>query len=390
MTSRIVNQLQFEWYHTLASFGCLILYCIFHTSASRLVTEIVTEIFVEPTLGLYYKILFIALFLMRVTGGCYNWGADSSFSLAKFDIHNKLRLGDMDAAILLWFSKRKTFRLFLEIIAFYLCFFAVDSFVSDYTLESLFDKRYEIVAKLPSRNNDSVNTYTKTVLSFGFEAYDISHERHMLIREASEMVSYDDIVNRTQCLLLGYVDMNTARDDNNEESTSEDYDDEKEDYDNVDDDDDEEDDDEEEEEDVEEEDEDEEDDQDDQDVCNIKDEGSNTKSKKYNSTTCEAHNEAYLKDEQETENINEYILKRPDFDEIARESQLVSDFFLSRKQYDDDWFFYHQVSKTSYFAIMGNPEAAVVDFKSSLFFYIMCLTLSTIAIYKLDIFFLIM
>lgn len=165
----IVRLLCFEFYHTIPGLATLVLYCLAHLS----IYELLNNVFLEATKytenqRLVYTATFgVCLFLSRLTGGIWGWVKDDTYAAVKFDMHNRLRLRELDARILRWFRRHSVIKCVVDIIALYLCFMTVSYFLQYGVIPTILDARDEVLNSLPSSSHDFCKTRLQEILGDG-------------------------------------------------------------------------------------------------------------------------------------------------------------------------------------------------------------------------------
>lgn len=102
----------------------LMLYCLAHSCCFQLI-EVTVLAFNRKFKNqdvVAVVIILASMLLLRLTGGIYSYLDYTSYRRVKFDMHNRLRMGKMDAYIIRWFRQHYVLRQFLNLVAFYAVF----------------------------------------------------------------------------------------------------------------------------------------------------------------------------------------------------------------------------------------------------------------------------
>jgi hypothetical protein len=143
----------FERYHTAPCLGVLLTYIVAHISCYDFLHQLFMNTFLRfSNFQVAYGMSFVVGFaLLRLTGSIWNWCTVSLYDGVKFDMHNKLRLGDGDAMIIRWINKRILIRQFLSILGIYLCFISVEYAMSELLLPRVCRVSSKVIEELPSQ-----------------------------------------------------------------------------------------------------------------------------------------------------------------------------------------------------------------------------------------------
>lgn len=152
LRQKIKHLLQFERFHTLPGVTTLIAYAVAHCSCYEFFyyCHLLITLSVQNRHALYAATFFIGVLLTRISGSVWNWLSCDRYEGAKFDMHNKIRLGHKDAKILRWIRKRKYIRIFLDVAGVYLIFIAITYVLNDILLYAICDVKEDIRPNLPS------------------------------------------------------------------------------------------------------------------------------------------------------------------------------------------------------------------------------------------------
>lgn len=119
----------FDLRNTLPGAAHLIFYCVAHLSCFQVVESFsyaMTKNF-ENQVMVEVSIILGCILLLRVTGGMWDYLVYESYLVVKFDMHNRLRLGERDARVALWFRHHFNIREFLNLAAFYAAMESISS-----------------------------------------------------------------------------------------------------------------------------------------------------------------------------------------------------------------------------------------------------------------------
>lgn len=166
----IARLARFEFYHTSGGFVTLVLYCLAHISLYELVSNIFLECtrYTQQSQQVVYSAVFaFALILSRLSGGIFAWVGEDTYTSIKFDVHNRLRLGDVDVLIMRWFRRHRAIKHTCDIVSLYLCFMSVSYFVQYWMVTTLLDARDDILSRLPSMRFDFCKTRLQEILGDG-------------------------------------------------------------------------------------------------------------------------------------------------------------------------------------------------------------------------------
>jgi len=157
------DAIQFEIQQSLPGIASLIIYCIAHSSSYELISNLVyeaveyisiytttsnTEITHETSI--FAGLLLLGCLLARGTGLIWDFVGTLAYRRVKFQYHNRLRMGAIDARGLHWLHQHvgEAALGFMNVISFYLCYIGVVFFVN--RLAVWCDQRESILNQLPS------------------------------------------------------------------------------------------------------------------------------------------------------------------------------------------------------------------------------------------------
>jgi len=170
----IRRSLFFEKFHTAPGSIAIISFCIAHQAFFDVMSTLHGFLCTKIPLSngaLQAGTLFLGLFLTRLCGGVFYWLQDTQCT--KFALHNKLRLGHMDARIMRWFRCHPRVSEWMDIVGFYLVSMTTATVVPGFL--SLFDMRNSFLSDLPSKLYNR-HTYARSMLQYSFDEYIYSVE----------------------------------------------------------------------------------------------------------------------------------------------------------------------------------------------------------------------
>ena len=101
-------------------------------------------------------------FLTRLCGGVFYWIKEDKTQCAKFELHNKLRLGHVDARIMRWFRGHPFVSEWMDTLGFYLVSLALSQMIPVFL--RFVDCRDWLISNLPSATFGRA-TYPRKCLS---------------------------------------------------------------------------------------------------------------------------------------------------------------------------------------------------------------------------------
>ena len=176
----LVHHLQrsflFERYHTAPGAAALLVYIVAHSSCYDFIHQLYMHLFFNfSNYHLVYGLTFVVgVLLLRVTGSIWNWCSCDLYYGVKFDLHNKIRLGDIDAKIIRWIQKRKRIQQLLSILGIYMCFISVEFALSELLLPAVCSVPNKVIEELPSQVH-GVETWLDSALQYRLSKMD-SHD----------------------------------------------------------------------------------------------------------------------------------------------------------------------------------------------------------------------
>jgi len=196
---KLSNILLFECYHSMPGVFSLVMYVVAHTSCYEFFYHAHSEAFYWASnyWGYVYGWTFlIGLLLLRLSGGLFSWTNEETYEGAKFDMHNKIRLQDMDAKLMRWLRQKKSLRVIVDIFAVYMCFISVGYFTSEKFLPAVCGIRQSVYEGLPSHKY-GVKTYLHDVLKKDF-AYQADSVKNVFVDEVKQQLF--SFVKTDQCI----------------------------------------------------------------------------------------------------------------------------------------------------------------------------------------------
>lgn len=163
----------FERYHTAPGAAALLVYIVAHSSCYDFIHQLYMHLFFNfSNHHLVYGLTFVVgVLLLRVTGSIWNWCSCDLYYGVKFDLHNKIRLGDIDAKIIRWIQKRKRIQQLLSILGIYMCFISVEFALSELLLPAVCSVPNKLIEELPSQVH-GVETWLDRALNYRLSKID--------------------------------------------------------------------------------------------------------------------------------------------------------------------------------------------------------------------------
>lgn len=220
----LIHQLQFEFYHFFPSILGVVFYCVAHISIYELINNVMLH-------SLKYKddtndhrfeymcMILLGLALPRFTGGAWKWLNDDLYNGTRFEMHNRLRLGLLDAKIQLWFKKHKSFRDFVDLISVYFVYIGVVYYVCSWLFPFLCDIKGSLLQNLPSKGygiNTNATEVLKGALEDDWEKWEcdpgvhVTHEDGCNMNVADFRYLYNTMSANSYDLLFGSMDVTAA------------------------------------------------------------------------------------------------------------------------------------------------------------------------------------
>ena len=107
--------------------------------------------------------LFFAIFLLRFTGGLWEYVSYETYDRIKFDMQNRIRLGKLDAVVMRFFHKHPIIYTFANACAFYISFNSVMWWHG--RCLAAFDQRDIIFQSLPSVKQGIMTAITEKIVT---------------------------------------------------------------------------------------------------------------------------------------------------------------------------------------------------------------------------------
>jgi len=120
----------------------------------------------------YICVFAVAVILARISGGLYEFTSEDAYNSIKFDMHNKLKLGDLDARFLRRIKKHPTAKLLLDVTSLYLTYISANHFLTETMLKNLFDKKEIVLEGLPSMKYPGISTHISNFLLHGEKIFE--------------------------------------------------------------------------------------------------------------------------------------------------------------------------------------------------------------------------
>lgn len=151
--------LHFEIGLAVPGFLAVFFFCIVHLAAYLLVESVLEEstraCSNEDTV--YVVTFFASVLLLRLTGGICEWLSPTRCAAAEIEFQRRIRVGCWDSRLYLWFQQHRRVKLFLDYLAFYVCFVGIAQF-HHRLFSPIFEDRAWILDKLPSRQHNLETT----------------------------------------------------------------------------------------------------------------------------------------------------------------------------------------------------------------------------------------
>mmetsp|Transcript_13638 Transcript_13638/g.20762 ORF Transcript_13638/g.20762 Transcript_13638/m.20762 type:complete len:404 (-) Transcript_13638:53-1264(-) len=122
--TRFKHLMLFETCLGLPAFLSIAFYCSGHLAFYEVVYCIMGEISRNCNISYDWvcvAAIFLSLLLLRISGGLWEWSSLENHAMAKFELHNRIRLGYWDAKLHLWFRKRRRLKLIIQFASLYMC-----------------------------------------------------------------------------------------------------------------------------------------------------------------------------------------------------------------------------------------------------------------------------
>jgi hypothetical protein len=130
----------------------------------------------------------------RVSGSLYEFTSDDEYDRVKFDMHNKLKLGDFDARIIRRVKKYPTAKLLLDVTALYLTYISANHLIMEAMLKTFFDRTEDVTKSLPSMKHAGISSHISNFLLHGERMFE---DPSVVLGEQTPAAS------STACAILG-------------------------------------------------------------------------------------------------------------------------------------------------------------------------------------------
>jgi len=166
----IKHLIVFETGCSIPAFLCVMFYCFGHLALYEIVYSAMGEC--SRYFNISYEFvcataILISFVLLRLTGGLWEWSSIPNHAAAKFELHNRIRMGYWDARIHRWFRQTqpsnnkcniqlRTLRKLVEFLALYMCCASVAHFQYLVLVPFTSDRTW-VLEQLPS------NQYGETI-----------------------------------------------------------------------------------------------------------------------------------------------------------------------------------------------------------------------------------
>lgn len=166
----------FEVFYSLPAAVTMLAFCCTHVAIYEFVQITVADClelneYYNQTL-VYICVFAVAVLLARISGSLYEFTSDDAYSNIKFDMSNKLKLGDLDARTLRWIKKYPTAKLLLDVTALYLTYISANHFLTETMLKTFFDNKEDVLENLPSMKYPGISTHISNMLLYGEEMFE--------------------------------------------------------------------------------------------------------------------------------------------------------------------------------------------------------------------------
>lgn len=188
----------FEVFYSLPAAMTMLAFCCTHVAIYEFVQIAVADClelneYYNQTL-VYICVFAVAVLLARISGSLYEFTSDEAYSNIKFDMSNKLKLGDLDARTLRRIKNYLTAKLLLDVTALYLTYISANHFMTETLLKTFFDNKEDVLEDLPSMKYPGISTHISNMLLHG---EDIFEDPSVVLGEETSAES------STACAVLG-------------------------------------------------------------------------------------------------------------------------------------------------------------------------------------------
>jgi hypothetical protein len=160
---RMRRALAFEIHNTLPGAIIVFLNCIAHGCCYQTIIQVIDAITADYDNQVWVAVVVIlfSIVLLRFSGGLWEYVSSETYERVKFDMHNRLRLGKLDALIMQWFHKRPNMYTFANAFAFFASYDSV-VWLQERCLAA-FDQREIIFQSLPSVKQGVMTTLNEMI-----------------------------------------------------------------------------------------------------------------------------------------------------------------------------------------------------------------------------------
>ena len=188
----------FELLYSLPAAATMLAYCCTHVAIYELVQSAVADClqlneFANQNL-VYICVFAVAVLVARLSGSLYEFTSDDEYGRVKFDMHNKLKLGDFDARILRRVKKHPTVKLLLDVTALYLTYISANHLIMEAMLKTFFDRTEDVTEGLPSMKYPGISSRISSFLLHGERMFE---DPSVVLGEQTPAAS------STACAILG-------------------------------------------------------------------------------------------------------------------------------------------------------------------------------------------
>lgn len=160
---RMRRALAFEIHNTLPGAIIVFLNCIAYGCCYQTIIQVITAITADYDNQVWVAVIVIlfSIVLLRFSGGLWEYVSSETYERVQFDMHNRLRLGKLDALIMQWFHKRPNMYTFVNAFAFFASYDSV-VWLHERCLAA-FDQREIIFQSLPSVKQGVTTTLNEMI-----------------------------------------------------------------------------------------------------------------------------------------------------------------------------------------------------------------------------------
>ena len=166
----------FELYYSVPAAITMLAFCCTHVAIYEFFQIAVADClelneYYNQTL-VYICVFAVAVLLARISGSLYEFTSDDAYNNIKFDMKNKLKLGDLDAFTLRLMKKHPKVKLLLDVTALYLIYISANHFMTETMLKNFFDSTEDVLEGLPSMKYPGISTHISNILVHGEEMFE--------------------------------------------------------------------------------------------------------------------------------------------------------------------------------------------------------------------------